>query len=102
MSDATLLNRWIIGAVAAAVVVVLVAALLLLIIASARGILAAAVRSLAAVQAIRGNVEPIWELGTTNDVAERIAAGARSIEAKAQLLADSVEAHQPTPSGAGA
>ncbi|HET9051515.1 MAG TPA: hypothetical protein VFO60_07405 [Candidatus Dormibacteraeota bacterium] len=94
------MTRWSVGMVAAGVVVLVVAALLLAIIGEARGILRAARRSLSAVKAIRGNVEPIWELQTTNDVAGKLVTGAQSIEAKTKLLADSVEAHQTAPAAA--
>jgi uncharacterized membrane protein YcjF (UPF0283 family) len=97
VSDSDLLARWIIGVVAAGVIVVVVVALLLLIINEARRILNAAVRCLKAVQTIRGHVEPIWELHTTNTVAEDLVTGARSIEGKARLLADTLEAHESAP-----
>lgn len=101
MTDADLLTRWEIGLIAAAVVVVLVAVLALLIIVAARGILAAAVRCLGAVQGIRTNVAPLWDLRTTNDVAVQISAGAHSIENRTQLLAHALEAHEQTPTRAG-
>ncbi len=101
MTDSDLLTRWVIGLVAAAVVVLLVAVLALLIIAAARGILAAAVRCLNAVSAIRTNVQPLWELRTTNDVAAQISAGAHSIEGKSLLLAHAVETHDQAPTRAG-
>ncbi|MHB8718268.1 MAG: hypothetical protein ACYDAC_05155 [Candidatus Dormibacteria bacterium] len=97
MTDSDLLTRWIIGIVAGGVVVVVVVALLLLIINEARRILHAAVRCLTAVRAIRPQVEPIWALQTTNEVATEIVGGARSIEAKARLLADALEAHEKQP-----
>ncbi len=101
MTDSTLVTRWGLGVAAAAVVVLLVAVLLLLIIVAARAILGAAVRCLHAVEAIRTNVEPIWDLGTTNQVAEGISAGARNIEAKAQLLASTLDAHLPASTRSG-
>jgi uncharacterized membrane protein YcjF (UPF0283 family) len=97
VTDSDLLARWIIGIVAAGVIVVVVVALLLLIINEARRILNAAVRCLNAVRTIRTHVEPIWELHTTNTVAEHIVEGARSIEGKARLLADTLEAHETQP-----
>lgn len=101
MTNADLFTRWSLGLAAAVVIVVVVAALLLLIIAAARGVLAAAARCLAAVTAIRANVDPLWQLSTTNDVAERLVGGARSIENRTRLLADAVEAHEPARSGSG-
>lgn len=100
MTDSDLLARWIIGVVAAGVIVVVVVALLLLIINEARRILNAAVRCLKAVRTIRTQVEPIWELHTTNTVAEDLVTGARSIEGKARLLADVLEAHESAPTPA--
>lgn len=101
MTDSQLLTRWIVAMVLIAVVVVLVVVLLLLIIVMARGILAAAVRCLGAVEKIRANVEPLWALETTNQVAEKLVGGAQSIEGKARLLADAVEAHDPARTGTG-
>lgn len=102
MTDSDLLARWIIGVVAAGVIVVVVVALLLLIINEARRILSAAVRCLNAVRTIRTHVQPIWELHTTNTVAEDLVTGAQSIEAKARLLADVLEAHETSPATRGA
>lgn len=101
MTDSDLLTRWSIGMAAAIVVVLVVAVLLVLIIDQARAILAAAVRCLAAVRAIRPNVEPIWELETTNRVAEQLVGGAQSIAGHAKLLADTLEAEARTPSASG-
>lgn len=101
MSDSDLLARWIIGLVAAGVIVVVVVALLLLIINEARRILNAAVRCLHAVRSIRTHVEPIWELHTTNTVAEELVSGAQSIESKTRLLADTLEAHEPATATRG-
>jgi uncharacterized membrane protein YcjF (UPF0283 family) len=97
-----LLARWIIGVVAAGVIIVVVVALLLLIIDEARRILNAAVRCLTAVRTIRTHVQPIWELHTTNTVAEDLVADAHSIEGKARLLADVLEAHESSPASRGA
>jgi len=101
VTDAQLLTRWIVAMALIAVVVVLVVALLLMIIVAARGILAAAVRCLGAVEKIRANVEPLWALETTNQVAEKLVGGAQSIEGKARLLADAVEAHDAARAGTG-
>lgn len=101
MTDSELLTRWGIGMALAIVVVLVVATLLFVIMDAARGILAAAFRCLAAVQSTRANVEPLWDLATTNQVAERLVQGAQSIEGKARLLADAVEAHQPAPAASG-
>jgi hypothetical protein len=94
VTDSDLLTRWSIGMAAAIVIVLVVAVLLLLIINQAKGILAAAARCLAAVRAIRPNVEPIWQLETTNRVAEQLVAATQSIEGKAALLADTLAAEE--------
>lgn len=94
MTDSDLLTRWTIGMVAAIVIVLVVAVLLVMIINQAKGILAAAARCLAAVQAIRPNVEPIWQLETTNRVAEQLVGATQSIEGKAELLADTLTAEE--------
>lgn len=97
MTDAALVTRWTIGMACAIAVVLIVAVLLVRIIDEARSILAAARRCLRAVTAIRANVEPIWELKSTNEIAEHIAGAAQSIESKARLLGDTLEAHHPAP-----
>ncbi len=86
---------------AAIVVVLVVATLLVLIIDQAKGILAAAARCLEAVRNIRPNVEPIWDLETTNRVADQLVTAAQSIEGKTKLLADTVEAETRSPSVSG-
>ena len=72
MSDAELWAAWRMWIVVATVVVLLAAGLLITILLTARRILAEAVRALTAVDVIKKNTQPIWELQTTNDVAERI------------------------------
>lgn len=101
MTDSDLVARWTFGMIAAIVVVLVVAVLLVLIIDQAKGILAAAVRCLDAVRKIRPNVEPIWELETTNRVAEQLVGGAQSIEGHAKLLADSLHSEAASPSMTG-
>lgn len=96
MTDAVFQERWIIGLIAVAVVVVVVVALALLIIVEARGILAAARRSLAAVEGTRDNVAPLWDLEASNAVAVDILAQGRRIEGTTRLLADAVDP-QATP-----
>lgn len=97
MTDSELLTRWSIGLALALIVVVVVAVLLVLILDAARGVLAAASRSLTAVQKIRANVEPLWDLATTNQVAEELVQTARHIEGTTGVLADVLEQHQMTP-----
>lgn len=102
MTDSELLTRWGVGIALAGVVVLVVAILLVRIVAEARGILAAARRCLSAVRGIQENVEPLWGLSTTNQVAERIAGGAHSVEAMTRQLADAVGEQQSARSATGA
>ena len=86
MSDAELWAGWRMWIVVATVVVLLAAGLLITILITARRILGEAVRALNAVEAIRKNTQPIWELQATNEVAERILKTVESIEAKGGAL----------------
>jgi hypothetical protein len=86
MSDAELWAAWRIWIVVATLVVLLAAGLLIAILLTARRILGEAVRALNAVETIRNNTQPIWELQTTNEVAERILKTVESIEAKGGAL----------------
>lgn len=80
MSDAELWASWRMWIVVATVVVLLAAGLLITILLTARRILAEAVRALRAVDVIQKNTQPVWELQTTNEVAERILKTVESIE----------------------
>lgn len=93
MSDAELLAAWRFWMVVAAAIVLVAAALLLTIWLTARSILAHAVRALQAAEAIRQNTLPIWELQTSNEVAEGLLASVQRIEAKAAKLAEALESH---------
>ena len=86
MSDAELWASWRMWMVVATVVVLLAAGLLITILITARGILNEAVRALNAVETIRKNTQPIWELQTTNEVAERILKTVEAIETKGGAL----------------
>lgn len=91
MSDAELWSAWGFWMVVATVVVLLAAGLLIAILVTARRILAEAVRALNAVETIRQQTQPIWELQTTNQVAEQILATVESIEAKGGALVRALE-----------
>ncbi len=91
MSDAELWAAWRMWIVVATVVVLLAAGLLITILVTARKILAEAVRALHAVEVIRGNTQPIWELQTTNTVAQQILETVRSIEQKGGALVQALE-----------
>ena len=92
ISDSDLGRYWTIGLVLVVLVVVIVVVLLLAIIVFARRILAAAVRCLHAVEKIRNNTLPLWDLATTNEVAGDILGGAASIKKRAEAIAGALEA----------
>jgi hypothetical protein len=92
IADTTLQNDWLIGFVIAVVVVVVVVILLLTIYVGARRILRAALRCLAAVENIRKNTLPLWDLTTTNAVAGQLDESANSIKRHAEALAGALEA----------
>lgn len=91
MSDADLWAAWRFWVIVAGVVVLLAAGLLVAILLTARQILAEAVRALKAAENIRRNTQPIWELQTTNTVAERILDTVESIERKGGALVGALE-----------
>lgn len=93
MTDADLWAAWRIWLAVAVVIVVVAATLLVTIWVTARQILSHAVRALSAVTAIRDNTQPIWALGTSNEVAEGLLATVESIEAKGGALAAALESH---------
>lgn len=92
MPGSDLLRDWIIGVVLVALVVVIVVVLLLAILMSARSILSSAVRSINAVERIRTNTLPLWDLPTTNAVAGDILTTAASIKRRAEAVASALEA----------
>lgn len=93
MTDADLWAAWGFWMVVAGVIILIAAALLVTIWLTARSILAHAVRALRAAEAIRQNTLPIWELQTSNEVAEGLLETVRSIEAKGASLAEALESH---------
>jgi hypothetical protein len=74
----------------AAVIILLTAALLVTIWLTARSIAAQASRALKAVEAIRDHTRVIWELQTTNEVAEHIRDTVCEIEAKSEKLVEAL------------
>ena len=90
MTDAELWAAWRFWLVVAAVIVVVAAALLITIWLTARRILADARRALAAVEAIRQHTLPIWEIQTSNEIAEQLLTTVKSIEARAAHLVDAL------------
>jgi len=91
MSDAELWAAWRLWIVVASVVVLLAAGLLITILVTARRILAEAVRALNAVETIRKNTQPIWELQATNEVAAQILQSVEAIEHKGGALVRALE-----------
>ena len=91
MSDAELWAGWRIWILVATVVVLIAAGLLITILLTARRILAEAVRALNAVETIRKNTQPIWELQTTNQVAEQILQTVEAIEQKGGAMVRALE-----------
>lgn len=92
IADTALQTYWLTGLVLVALAVVIVVALLVAIIVGARRILAAAVRALAAVGAIRKNTDPLWDLTTTNRVATDLLGGTASIKRHTEAIAGALEA----------
>ena len=70
------MNGWILGYIIGAVVVVVVVVALLLMIRGARQVSAKAEAIVAALNDVRDNTEPLWQLGATVSTAERIVAAA--------------------------
>ena len=93
MTDAQLWAQWRLWIGVSAVLVLVAAALLIIIAVQARGILAQALRALAAGERIREKTLPIWELQTTNEVAGELLETVESIEAGARTLAEALETH---------
>lgn len=93
MSDTELWRSWALWMGLATLVIVIAAALLITIWLTARSILAHAMRAHAAAEKIRVNTLPIWELQTTNEVAEGLLETVQSIEAKGGALAAALESH---------
>ena len=82
----------------AAIIVVVAAALLITIWQTARSIGAHAARALRAAEAIRDNTRVIWQLQTTNEVAEPIRDTVCESESKATNV---IEALQNPAAAAG-
>ena len=99
MTSADLWAAWRIWMVVATVVIAVAAALLITIWLTARGIAAHATRALRAAKAIRDNTRAIWELQTTNEVAEEIRETVCEIESKAGKLIEAL--HNPAAAAGG-
>ena len=88
MTSAELWAAWRLWMVVASAVVLIAAGLLITIWLTARSIVAHATRALKAAEQIRDNTRVIWELQTTNEVAEQIRDTVCDIEAKATKLVE--------------
>ncbi|MFN2433219.1 MAG: hypothetical protein ABR599_10475 [Gemmatimonadota bacterium] len=93
MTEAELWAAWRLWMLVAGAIVVVVAALLVTIWLTARSILAHAVRALRAAEEIRVQTIPIWELQTSNEVAEDLLGTVQDIEAKGAKLVEALESH---------
>lgn len=91
MTDADLWATWRIWMAVAVVVILIVAVLLIAIWLTARGILAHAVRALAAADRIRLQTAPIWALQATNTVADELLETVEHIETVGGQLAGALE-----------
>lgn len=98
MSSADLWAAWRLWMLVAAAVILVAASLLVTIWLTARSIARHATRVLGAVEAIRDNTRVIWELQTTNEVAEQLRDTVADIETKSRKL---VEALHGQAAGAG-
>ena len=83
MTSADLWAAWRLWMLVAVVIIAVVAALLVTIWLTARSIAAHATRALKAAEAIRDNTRVIWQLQTTNEVAEQIRDTVCEMESKA-------------------
>lgn len=93
MTSAELWAAWRLWMLVGGAVVLAAAALLVTIWLTARGIAEEAGRALRAAEAIRDRTRAIWELQTTNEVAEEMRDTVRDMEAKATKLIDALESH---------
>lgn len=91
MTSADLWAAWRLWMLVATVIIAVAVALLVTIWLTARSIAAHATRALRAAEAIRDNTRVIWQLQTTNDVAEEIRDTVCEIESKATKLIDALQ-----------
>ena len=91
MTSAELWAAWRLWMLVGGVVVLVAAALLVTIWLTARSIADQAARALRAAEAIRDSTRAIWELQTTNEVAEQLRETVHDIETKAAKLVEALE-----------
>ena len=97
MTSADLWAAWRLWMLVASAIVLVAAGLLITIWLTARSIVTHATRALKAAEQIRDNTRVIWELQTTNEVAEQIRDTVCDIEAKATKLVEAL--HGQTAAG---
>jgi hypothetical protein len=90
MTSAELWAAWRLWMLVASAIVLVAAGLLITIWLTARSIVTHATRALKAAEEIRDNTRVIWELQTTNEVAEQIRDTVCDIEAKATKLVEAL------------
>jgi hypothetical protein len=90
MTSADLWAAWRLWMLVASAVVLVAAGLLITIWLTARAIVTHATRALKAAEEIRDNTRVIWELQTTNEVAEQIRDTVCDIEVKATKLVEAL------------
>ena len=93
MTAAELWAAWRFWLLIASAVIVIAAALLVTIWITAMSITRHARRAIAAAERIRANTLPIWELQTSNEVAEALLETVQSIESKGGKLVAALESH---------
>ena len=93
MTSAELWGAWRLWMLVGGAVVLVAAALLVTIWLTARSIADQAARALRAAEAIRDSTRAIWELQTTNEVAEQLRDTVHDIETKATQLVEALESH---------
>ena len=93
MTSAELWAAWRLWMLVGGAVVLVAATLLVTIWLTARSVAAHATRALRAAEAIRDSTRAIWELETTNEVAEQLRDTVRDIERKATKLVEALGSH---------
>ena len=91
MTSAELWAAWRLWMLVGGAVVLVAATLLVTIWLTARSVAAHAARALRAAETIRDSTRAIWELETTNEVAEQLRDTVRDIETKATALVEALE-----------
>jgi hypothetical protein len=99
MTSAELWAAWRLWMVVATIIILVAASLLVTIWLTARSIAGHATRALRAAEAIRDGTRAIWQLQTTNEVAEQIRDTVCDIETKTRKLAEVLQGRTTTAGG---